>query len=227
MWYDSLMRFRDDIDPATTWLVADSHFGHENIKAFCHRPDDIEQIMMEKWARMVPNEDTVLHLGDLSYRSNAFFKNMIAPHLTGARKLLIQGNHDKQRFSFYRDSGFNLVKPFKIEYIGGNKLYEISFSHYPWNEQDEGPMPGYALRIHGHIHNNGYSRAAFVPYLKQHINVSIEMMRYKPVRLKHLLDGYLLGWIPEEERRREINSLKEAINADQDFPGKGQLDPRC
>lgn len=224
------MKFRDDIDPGRTWLVADTHFGHENIKAFCHRPDDIEQTMMEKWARMVPEEDTVLHLGDLSYRSNAFFKNMIAPHLTGSRKLLIQGNHDRQRYSFYRDCGFKLTKPFKIEYLTGSKPYEVSFSHYPWNYKNEGEMPSCALRIHGHIHNNGYSRAAFVPYLKQHINVSIEMMRYKPVRLKHLLDGYLLGWIPEEEMQRKVDSVKELLDEPQDkstLPDFKQLDPRA
>lgn len=175
--------------------MSDTHFGHENIKAFCHRPDDIEQTMMEKWARMVEPEDTVLHLGDLSYRNNAFFKNMIAPHLTGKRKLLVRGNHDKGRYSFYRDSGFKLVKPFWIEYEG----HKISFSHYPWNFEADGPMPENELRVHGHIHNNGYSRAAFVPFLKQHINVSIEMMKYKPVRMKHLLDGYLFGWTPESE----------------------------
>lgn len=202
------MKYRDDIDPQTTWIVSDTHFGHENIKQFCHRPDDIEQTMMEKWARMVPDEDTVLHLGDLSYKSNAFFRNMIAPHLTGKRKLLIMGNHDKQRYSFYAKSGFKIVKPFKIHYGKASPYWDVSFSHYPWNEEEEGALHNNQIRIHGHIHNNGYALAAFVPYLRNHLNVSVEMMRYKPVRLKHLLDGFLYGWLPEED-------------------GKGELDPTC
>lgn len=189
------------IDPARTWLVSDTHFGHENIKAFCHRPQDVEQIMMEEWAREVPEDGVVLHLGDLSWRSNAFFKNMIAPHLTGVKKYLILGNHDRQRRSFYRDSGFQIVHPFSIRYdpdpMRGLPEWEVSFSHYPWSDEDEGrPMPERYLRVHGHIHNNGYTRETFVPFLKNHVNLSAEMTKYRPVNLKLLLDGVLLGRLP-------------------------------
>lgn len=160
--------------------------------------------MMEEWAREVPNEATLLHLGDLSWKSNAFFKNMIAPHLTGSRKLLILGNHDRQRRSFYRDSGFQITHPFEITHIvpaikagveGGR--WTISFSHYPWSDADEGrPMPPRHLRIHGHIHNNGYTRETFVPFLRNHVNISAEMTKYKPVNLALLLDAVLLGDLP-------------------------------
>lgn len=204
MWYASYMKHRDDIDPERTWVVSDTHFGHENIKSFCLRPSDIESSMMEEWARAVPADDTVLHLGDLNWKSNAWFKNMIAPHLTGARKLLILGNHDKGRFSFYRDCGFKLTKPFKISYR--DKV--VSFSHYPWSEEDEaGVMPSNEVRIHGHIHNNGYVRNAYVPFMLNHINMSVEQTHYRPVNLAHLLDGALFGEVPsvalgvDEERR--------------------------
>lgn len=183
------MKFRDDIDPKTTYVVSDTHFGHDNIVGFCHRPPDHEQIMMERWARAVPDDATVLHLGDLSYKSNSLFKNVIAKHLTGSRKLLIRGNHDKQRFSFYAQSGFKIIRPFSIRY----DKWIVSFSHYAWNEEAEGTMPDNHLRIHGHIHNNGYFRDAFVPFLKGHINVSIEQTKYRPVLLANLLSGYLYG----------------------------------
>jgi calcineurin-like phosphoesterase family protein len=192
----SRMKFRDDIDPERTWVVSDTHFGHENIKAFCHRPLDIEQTMMEEWARAVPEKDsTLLHVGDMAYRGNAWFKNMIAKHLTGERKLLIQGNHDKQRYSFFRDAGFRIVKPFAIRWE--NKV--IQFSHYPWNaEFDDAPrIPDNTWRVHGHIHNNGSSRHEFTPYLKNHINISVEQTKYRPVRLASLLEGAILGSLRE------------------------------
>jgi calcineurin-like phosphoesterase family protein len=192
------LKFRDDIDPDRTWVVSDSHFGHENIKAFCHRPLDIEQTMMEEWARAVPDKDsTLLHLGDLAYRNNAFFKNLVAPHLTGERKLLIQGNHDKQRYSFFRDCGFRIVKPFQIKYE--NRI--IQFSHYPWNPEFDGPhaMPSNVWRVHGHIHNNGYERTEFTPFLRNHINISVEQIKYRPVRLSTLLAGALLGVVRHNE----------------------------
>lgn len=216
MWYDSSMRFRDDIDPATTWLVSDTHFGHDNIVGFCHRPDDHEQVILAEWRKEVPDTATVLHLGDLAYRNNGFFKNIIAPELTGARKLLIMGNHDRQRYSFYRASGFQIVRPFAVPY-GHNDSWHpwtISFSHYPWSEDEDGPMGEFDLRVHGHIHNNGYSRDAFVPFLKQHINISVEQMKYRPVNLKLLLDAYLYGEYPEttDAQREDARRRKEEAN---------------
>lgn len=208
------MKFRDDIDPSKTWVVSDTHFGHDNIVGFCHRPLDHEQVMIAEWRKEVPDDATVLHLGDLCYRSNARFKHITSKELTGGRKLLILGNHDRQRYSFYRDCGFQIVKPFQI----GVNIFEgpglrakrhdesplidegwrtVSFSHYPWNVHEEGLMPHSHTRVHGHIHNNGYSRDAFVPFIEDHINLSVEQTKYKPVNLELLLDAHLRGIFPE------------------------------
>lgn len=234
------MRFRDDIDPATTWLVSDTHFGHDNIVGFCHRPEDHEQAMIAEWRKVVGPEDTLLHLGDLNYGSNARFKNLTAKELTGGRKLLIQGNHDRQRYSFYKQSGFQIVSPFKVRFGGGGPLnftsgehaledhrrrvwfdggwwdpapWEVSFSHYPWNpKEDGGAQPENHLRVHGHIHNNGYTRDAFVPFLKGHVNLSVEQTHYSPVNLKLLLDAVLLGQYPEttDDQLAEAREIKAA-----------------
>jgi calcineurin-like phosphoesterase family protein len=181
------------LDPASTWLVSDTHFGHENIVGFCRRPHDHEQVIMEEWAQTVPDDGTVLHLGDLSYRNNSFFKNMIAKHLTGARKLLIQGNHDRQRPNFYRDSGFKIVKPFEIFYTTPKAgVWTVSFSHYPLKE----PASKFEhVHIHGHIHNNGYGgkESPFIPFSAGQINISVEQMHYRPCKLDDLLNGYIEG----------------------------------
>jgi calcineurin-like phosphoesterase family protein len=108
------MKFRDDIDPANTWVVSDTHFGHDNIVGFCHRPLDHEQVMLAEWRANVPDDATVVHLGDLAYRDNARFRHIIAPELTGAKKKIILGNHDRQRPNFYRQCGFQVCRPFQI-----------------------------------------------------------------------------------------------------------------
>ena len=215
------MKFRDDIDPENTWVVSDTHFGHDNIVGFCHRPEDHEQVMIAEWRAHVPDDATVLHLGDLCYKGNARFKNITAKELTGERKLLIMGNHDRQRFSFYKQSGFQIVRPFAIEYSGSPAVaglgyresgYHVSFSHYAWSDEEEGrPMGDRDLRLHGHIHNNGYSRDAFVPFIRQHINMSAEQTKYRPVNLKLLLDAYLYGVYPEttDEQLAEARERKE------------------
>jgi calcineurin-like phosphoesterase family protein len=238
-----VVKFRDDIDPANTWVVSDTHFGHDNIVGFCHRPEDHEQVMIAEWRKEVPDEPevTLLHLGDLCYKGNARFKNIVAPELTprtsrkgkitqGARKLLIMGNHDRQRYSFYKDSGFQVVRPFAINLMEDDaslRLVDpleassefcwcVSFSHYPWSDEDDSrPMRGTDLRIHGHIHNNGYSRDAFVPFIRNHVNISVEQTKYKPINLKLLLDAVLLGEYPEttEEQLQEARDRKEANRA--------------
>lgn len=176
-----------NIDPASTWLVSDTHFGHANIVGFCDRPEDHEEAIVRHWSEEVPQQGTVLHLGDFSYRNNAYTKNIIAPKLTGKRKLLILGNHDKQRPNFYRECGFKIVNPFAINYEG----FFVNFSHYPLNS----PAGPKYIRIHGHIHNNGYGgkSASFTPFAAGQINVSVEQTHYSPVNLKLLLDGYLHG----------------------------------
>lgn len=210
-------RFRDDIDLANTWVVSDTHFGHENIVGFCHRPLDHDQVMIAEWRATVPDDATVLHLGDLSYRSNARFKAITSKELTGKRKLLIAGNHDKQRYSFYRDCGFKLAYPFSLPLspMFDNSLYVpnvdpkvppqsryiVSFSHYPWGsvEEEGREMTDRDWRLHGHIHNNGYQRSAFVPFLRNHINLSVEQTKYRPVNLKILLEAAILGKLPADE----------------------------
>lgn len=204
----------EDFNPRKTWITSDSHFGHQNIVGFCHRPPDHEQIIMEEWAREVPPDGTVIHLGDLSYRNNGLFKNVISKHLTGERKFLIRGNHDHQRYSFYRASGFKQIRPMAFFYneeglsdatelIQGE--YRISLSHYPWSEIDEErPINDADIRIHGHIHNSGYGTklTPYIPFLKNHINVSVEQTHYRPVNLGMLLDACLYGKLPEENESR-------------------------
>jgi calcineurin-like phosphoesterase family protein len=209
-------RFRSDLDPATTWVVSDTHFGHDNIVAHCARPDDHEQVLIAEWRAHVPDDATVLHLGDLAYRNNGFFKHIIAKELTGARKLLIRGNHDKHPGRFYNDAGFRTVRPFSIRYeplVGAGLYADVSFAHYPWDDEQEGrPQNPWEWRLHGHIHNSGYTRNGYVPFLRQHLNLSCEQTRYRPVNLKALLDAALFGIYAETtpEQRAEAAARKEA-----------------
>lgn len=224
------MKLRTDIDPATTWVWSDTHFHHSNIAAFCHRPEDHDQIILAEARKEVPDGATLLHLGDLNYGQNSRFRHLVAKEVPGDRKLLIKGNHDEQRYSFYKQSGFQMVKPFYIEYGHfSTKLtpnadglmsavsitYRIEFDHYPSNTK----VQDGTVRVHGHIHNNGYTRQAFVPFLKNHINLSVEQTKYKPVNLKLLLDAYLYGEYPatteeqliEVRQRREDNLTEKAV----------------
>jgi calcineurin-like phosphoesterase family protein len=204
------LRDRNDIDPTRTWVVSDTHFGHQNIIGYCHRPTDFAQILLEEINSVVREGDTLLHLGDLCYKGNSWFKHIIAPKIApqAERKLLIAGNHDRQRYSFYRDCGWKMAWPFWISYARPGTVpgslappLRVEFSHYPSRDH----LGGLTWRLHGHIHNNGYydgrSNAGgpdwtHVPFLRNHINLSCEQTKYKPVRLDLLLDAAVFGLLP-------------------------------
>lgn len=187
-----------DLDLSRTWIIADTHFGHENIKVFCHRPEDHDELMVDYWRRCVPDSDsTVLHLGDIAMRGGGKFLSHIAPRLTGEHKLLMLGNHDTKPNSYYESAGFKIIEPFEITWHGNR----ISFSHYPWNSRDDGSdaPPLEHWRVHGHIHNNGYGPPPVWPhvqYVLRQINVSAEMLKYRPINLKVLLEAAILGELP-------------------------------
>lgn len=219
------MKARDDIDLARTWVISDTHFGHKNIIPYCHRPENFEDVLLEQINEFVQPGDTLLHLGDLCYKGNAWFKNMVAPKIApqAGRKLIILGNHDHQRYAFYKQTGWSICSPFYLPVMGFQghislakfafRQWIVSFSHYQWSaDSRDGKLPGedttmhpYHHRIHGHIHNNGYYDGRntaggpdwrLVPYLAQHTNLSCEMTKYKPVNLQLLLDAVLLGKMP-------------------------------
>lgn len=158
------------------YVIGDTHWQHKNIVKYCGRPYDHERMMLKRWKRTIKDTDVVLHLGDLFFGSYDRFAEQIAPKLTG-EKYIILGNHDKRKYD-YEALGFTVVKPFSLKY----RNYTVSFDHYPkllpeWERR---------LHVHGHIHNNGYSQGE--PFRHGNINVSVEVLDYRPHRATRLLN---------------------------------------
>ena len=78
------------------WFTADTHFGHENIIRYCHRPfanaGEMNAELIRRWNEAVPEDGIIFHLGDFCH-GNAQVWNSILEGLHG-RKYLILGNHD-------------------------------------------------------------------------------------------------------------------------------------
>ncbi len=163
-----------------TWIISDTHFGHDNIIKHCKRPKNHDALMLRNWIKMVKKNDVILHLGDLMvwYDFNRVTRwAQVVKHLPG-RKYMILGNHDDDipfwttKSDWKKKTNFTLVEPFLQ-----NQTY---FSHYK-NDLGLG-----LLNIHGHSHQHApfgvYHSPGYTYY-----NASIEGQNYKPKRLGDIL----------------------------------------
>jgi len=167
-----------------TYIISDTHFGHENIIKYCDRPKDHDLIMYMNWIATIRNKSNILHLGDVMWYKNdtpwedgKTLQEMVRS-LPG-KKFLIKGNHDKKSNEWWEGIGFEIM-PQRTFFKHNDQI--ILFTHYPEDRLDI----EWNVNIHGHIHNNSY--AILQRDGRTWINVSIEMMDYMPVKLRDILD---------------------------------------
>lgn len=176
------------------YVVADTHFYHNNIIKYCDRPfdniEDMNGFMINKWNSIVSNKDIVLHLGDFGFGSKEQLAN-ICQQLNGY-KILLKGNHDLRKGNgFFIDCGFKEVYKEKemllTEILGIPQDFiktdsDVILSHYPRAVPDD------KLNIHGHIHNAPLDISQFNK--DNHICVSVEMTNYEPVNLIEIVEEW-------------------------------------
>lgn len=131
------------------FFISDTHFGHANMLKFTNwdgsrmRPfnsiEELDELMIENWNKMVKPTDKIYHLGDVCYKCGN--RDQIMSRLNG-EKVLIKGNHDKDQLGWY-------MKYFKdirgTVHIDGNYL----LSHFPIHPDSKGR---FVRGLHGHIH---------------------------------------------------------------------------
>lgn len=182
-----------------TWIISDTHFNHANIVKYCGRPADHTFIIERNWHAYVGENDPILHLGDVFFGPSSE-ASLILNDLPGD-KYMLRGNHDKKNLHWYAEHGFKIVgdqSKIFYEYLlpFGNR--RVLLSHYP----DVHWLDRWDINIHGHIHNNGY--APGVSKKRDYRNVSIEVVSYRPWRLRDIVQGNVYqsridadDWAPE------------------------------
>lgn len=149
------------------FVIADTHFGDENIIRFCNRPfksvDEMDTTLIELWNETVAKDDNVFVLGDFAVGTANISK--IAPLLNG-HKTLIKGNHDTYSNDYYRQCGFVEASDYPILFNG---FYLMS--HEPLQLSETTPY----FNFYGHIHND----AKFCDNLTSKC-VSVERIDYRP-----------------------------------------------
>jgi len=159
---------------AEIFLISDTHFGHRKILEFekQKRPfsciEEHDQFLVEQWNAAVSRRDTVIHLGDVLFRTESF---QILPRLNGIKKLVL-GNHDTYPTASYLRH-FNKV-------LGSMRMGKNILTHIPIHPSQ---FYRFDTNIHGHVHSQYIQDSRY-------INVSAEMTGLKPIAISELRDMY-------------------------------------
>lgn len=155
------------------FFISDTHFDHHRIIEHCHRPfDSVEEMnetLVANWNGTVNPQDTVCHLGDICRYNNPF---EWLDRLNG-NKIIIRGGHD-------RAIPRRAARPYDIISVDGLDFYLVHDPLYVPPDWD-----GWV--IHGHIHNNDLVHYPFFNRAKRRVNVSVELIGYRPISLAEIL----------------------------------------
>lgn len=134
----------------TTFLISDTHFGHEKTCTVFKREDgsplrpfssaeEMDEFMVKAWNDRVRPKDKVYHLGDVVI--NRKYLHTLG-RLNGD-KVLIRGNHDIFKLEDYTPY-FRDIRAFDVK-------NGMIFSHVPIHPESLGR---FGTNIHGHLHAN-------------------------------------------------------------------------
>ena len=155
------------------WLISDLHFDHENIIRYCNRPfanaEEMNRVLLENWNSTILVGDEVYFLGDMSFGRGSRPPSFWLGKLNG-KVYFVKGNHDREKIAM-KQSEF-------LEYSGRKFL----LIHDPANK----PVNWEGWTIHGHVHNHDLEKYPFINGEKKTINVSAELVGYKPVSLEFI-----------------------------------------
>jgi calcineurin-like phosphoesterase family protein len=165
----------------STFLTADTHFGHASIIRNCNRPfadvAEMDDALIERWNAVVHPRDVIWHLGDFGYGDEARIAKIF--HALNGTKKLILGNHDlddKGRVSKAIDRlpWASVSHAAEIKHDG----QRISLSHYAgltWSAEHHG-----AYQAFGHSHGRLLG-------LPGSVDVGVDAQNYAPISVEEFV----------------------------------------
>jgi len=138
------------------WFTADHHFFHRSIIKYCHRPfadtEEMNEFMISQWNATVGKNDTVHHLGDLSFGSKPLTRHLLE-RLKG-KKFLYRGSHDK--VSIKCGDCFEGIFTCELVSINGQPIFLAHHCHKVWPQSH---YNSWHLFAHSHGGLDGYAAA--------------------------------------------------------------------
>ena len=154
---------------------SDLHLGHENIIEYQDRPfadaAEMDEALWRAWEEAASAGDHILVVGDLAMGPALCDKTWErVAALPATHRTLVVGNHDLTGQGELRVRSFDTVCTVLV-HTGEPPLV---FTHFPLKE-----VPARHVNVHGHEH-------ACAARGTPHINVSVEQLGYRPIRLDRI-----------------------------------------
>jgi len=183
----------------TTFFTSDTHFNHIKILEYeaSSRPfkttQDMDEVLIENWNKVVTPTDTVYHLGDfmMGQRDTA----LVYRQRLNGKIILVMGNHDVGKHHYSEGgvrsttatvvkgslhtalagAGFDEVCHNKHIIVNGLHLF---LSHVP--DMNFAPSAETAIHLCGHVHGS-WTRVGPI------INCGVDVCGLRPMSLEELL----------------------------------------
>ena len=188
------------------WVWSDLHLGHANIIEYQHRPypsvHAMDADLWWGWHEASARDRTVVCVGDIALSDAVCAATWERIGALPGSQVLVVGNHDVGGSGRLRVEGFRRVKAV-LTSLGDPPLI---WTHAPLPDVPDGHV-----NIHGHQH-------ATPPGKGRHINVSVEQLDYRPIRLdrlrrlaRALVDGGVPPGATTLERVRGLEQIRAAV----------------
>lgn len=187
------------------YLIGDTHFDHGNIIGYVNRPfqnaEEMNKTLVARWNATVLASDTVYFLGDWSFGRESRPPKYWMDRLQGCIKS-IKGSHDPD------DELLKMLEFYELSHKG----YRFLLIHNPDSDdpkqtenQKRKLEDWHGWIIHGHKHNNDLKDYPFINGERKTINVSVELIDYRPLDIDRLLSLH----IDSIKRMETLNSQPE------------------
>ena len=189
---------------ATTWIWSDLHLGHKVSLGVFFRPFGTvrwaDRAMMDAWYELVGAGDTIICLGDVGVDGSVQAHHQEWWQEAPGAKWLVLGNHDVDPV--------NQVRPLDVDRTAVTLFAPgeppLLLTHVPLLQ-----VPPGCVNVHGHVHQKES------PSRNRHINVSVEQLDYRPVKLsdirrfaRRLLEGRT---VPGHSTRARLNVVERVM----------------
>jgi calcineurin-like phosphoesterase family protein len=161
-------------------IISDTHLNHTKMDTWGGRSGDWQEQILAG-LRRIPKGDILIHLGDICIGEDEEAYRKIKAATDGVRCILVRGNHDRKSLTWYQER-------WDLAADGLDLLFNGHYLHLTHRPQRSRANISY--NIHGHTHGNLHRSEEYVDFYHKeyHIDISPELVGYKPIRLDTLLN---------------------------------------